>query len=378
MQDVEDVTYYLPAKRLEPDLIRQIAEEIANSPSAASLALIPLAVAIVNDTRQIVYANDRFVAMTNAASIDQIQGKRLGEALGCLHATETGGGCGTTRFCQYCGAAKAIVKSLEGERATQECAINRDGIATLDALNLQVWTAPLELAQHRLVLNSILDIAHEKALRGFERIFFHDIMNAVSGIKGIHDLISLELPDGHAEDLDLLRRAIEDIQDIVETQKDFLAVEAREYQRTFSCLDSREILNYLAVYCQAFNPGASRILTVAPVAASIAFSSDVRIIQRIMVNMVKNALEASSAGETVTLGCDALPAGGVILWVHNPAVMPEETRMRLFQKGFSTKGRGRGFGVYGTRLFARHCLGGDVEFASTPETGTRFSLKLPQ
>lgn len=377
MHDEEQVTYFLPAARLAPDLIRKMASEIAGSPAAASLALVPLALAIVNDTRQIVYANDRFVRLTGAGSVEDVYGKRLGEALGCLHANQTGGGCGTTRFCQYCGAARAIVKSLEGERATQECAINRMDHVGLDALNLQVWTAPLELADHRVVLNSLLDIAHEKALRGFERIFFHDIMNALSGIKGIHDLISLELPLEHAQDLDLLRRAIEDIQDIVETQKDFLAVEAREYERNFTGLNTGEILGYLASYCQSFAPDGSRVVTVAPGAASVAFLSDPRIIQRVMVNMVKNALEASGPGQTVTLGCDARPAGGVTFWVHNAAVMPEETRMRLFQKGFSTKGAGRGFGVYGMRLFARQCLGGDVDFESSPETGTRFFLTLP-
>ncbi|EHJ46901.1 histidine kinase [Solidesulfovibrio carbinoliphilus subsp. oakridgensis] len=377
MHDEDTATAFLPAGRLAPALIRKIAMEIADSPSAASLALVPLAVAIVSDTRQIVYANDRFVALAGAATVEDIQGKRLGEALGCLHAGESGGGCGTTRFCRYCGAAQAVVKSLEGERATQECAITRDAPDTFDALNLQVWTAPLELGERRLVLNSLLDIAHEKALRGFERIFFHDILNAVAGIQGLHDLLSLELPESQSSDLELLRQAVQNIQDIVETQKELLSVETREYHQARSTLHSLELLSDLAAYCQSFDPGASRILTVDPAAASRTFSSDGRILQRIMVNMVKNALEACRAGETVTLGCETGPDGGVVLWVKNPAVLPEETRMRLFQKGFSTKGPGRGFGVYGMRLFARQCLGGEVDFESDPETGTRFFLRLP-
>ena len=377
MQDEADLTFFLPAKRLPQDKILRIARVIASSPAATSLALMPLAVIIVNETRQIVYANERFAALTATPDNEDILGKRIGEALGCEHSDETEGGCGTTRFCQYCGAANAIVKSLEGERATEECAITRHAVSPLEALNCQVWTSPLEIEDQNLVLNSILDIAHEKALRSFERIFFHDIMNAVSGIKGVHDLISLELPEGHNQDLDLLRRAIESIQDIVETQKDFLEVEAREYGRTLSPFETRDLLRSLTTYCQAFNPGQRRVLVVAPTASSRLFSSDVRIIQRILVNMVKNALEASRPGESVTLGCDAEAAGGIALWVHNPAVLGEETRMRLFEKGFSTKGVGRGFGTYGMRLFARQCLGGDVTFESSPENGTRFILRLP-
>ena len=92
--------------------------------------------------------------------------------------------------------------------------------------------------------------------------------------------------------------------------------------------------------------------------------------------MIKNALEASAAGETVTLGCDSTP-GSVSLWVHNPAVLSEEVQLRLFERGFSTKGPDRGFGTYSMRLFARQCLGAEVSFTSTAVGGTRFSLTLP-
>lgn len=377
MQDDAVSTYFLPPERLPYETIRRIAHEIANSPSAASLALVPLAVAILNDTRQIVYANTRFITLAGGQNPEGILGQRLGEALGCLHADELPGGCGTTRFCRYCGAARAIAKGLEGEQDTQECSIERLNQSRLNDLNLQVWTAPMQQDGRRLVLNSALDIAHEKALRNFERLFFHDILNAVSGIKGIHDLIALELPERQRPDLHLLRKAIDDIQDIVEAQKDFLAVEAREYQRTRTRLDSLEVLRYLAAYCQSFNLAPKRVLVVDSQTPALPFFSDAHITQRIMVNMVKNGLEASSPGETVTLGCEPGPNGGVVLWVHNPAVMSEETRSRLFQKGFSTKGIGRGFGAYGMRLFARECLGGDVECLSAPGLGTRFSLHLP-
>lgn len=377
MQEDAATTYFLPPERLGQDAILRIAQEIANSPAAISLALVPLAVTILNDTRQIVYANMRFVRMVGVQDTGEILGMRLGEALGCAHAVELPGGCGTTRFCQYCGAAKAIVKGLEGEHATQECSIDRLTPSHLEALNLQVWTAPMAQGQHQLVLSSALDIAHEKALRNFERLFFHDILNAVSGIKGIHDLITLELPDNQTQDLDLLRRAINDIQDIVETQRDFLAVEAKEYHYARTSLETLEILHYLAAYCQSFNHEPKRVLSVDPDAPSLAFASDSRIIQRIMVNMIKNALEASAPGECVTLGCAPGEDGGVVFWVHNPAVMPEETRMRLFQRGYTTKGVGRGFGTYGMRLFAQECLGGDVDFTSAPGAGTRVFLRLP-
>ena len=369
-------TFFLPAERLDQDVIERISNDISQSPSAVTLSLMPLAVIIVNLTRQIVYANARFVALTAQPDDFAVIGLRVGEALGCEHASIDPGGCGTTRFCQYCGQAQAVVKSLKGERDTQECSINRLTKTTLEALNLQVWAAPMTIEGHELMIYSIIDIAHEKALRGFERIFFHDLANALTGVKGLNHLMAIDLPADYAEDLNLMRRGIEDIEDIIETQRDFLTVEAKEYHEAFSAIDSREMLAYLAASCQSFNPGGSRQLLIDSKAQARVFSSDGRIIRRILVNMIKNALEASAAGETVTLGCDSTP-GSVSLWVHNPAVLSEEVQLRLFERGFSTKGPDRGFGTYSMRLFARQCLGAEVSFTSTAVGGTRFSLTLP-
>ncbi len=377
MQDGDASTHFLPAQRFHKDRILEIAAEIAQTPSAASLALVPLAVTILNETRQIVYANERFLALISAPSFEHMAGQRLGEALGCLHAEKSSGGCGTTMFCRYCGAANAIVKSLGGEKATQECSITRQSQASLSALNLQVWTSPLHLEKYTLVLNSMLDIAHEKILRNFERIFFHDIMNAMTGIKGIYDLFTLDLESTHHQELALLSQAIENIQDIIQTHKDFLDVETLEYQQVISQIESRPFLDDLARYCQAFNAAGGKVLAIDPQAADLSFRSDARIIQRILVNMVKNALEASKAGEVVLLGCEAKESGAVTFWVQNPAVMPEEVRLRVFERAFSTKGAGRGFGTYGMRLFARQCLGGRVSFESEPGRGTTFFLELP-
>ena len=91
--------------------------------------------------------------------------------------------------------------------------------------------------------------------------------------------------------------------------------------------------------------------------------------------MLKNALEASRQGDTVSLGADARH-GQLHLWVHNPAVIPDEYQQRIFQRDFSTKGAGRGLGTYSMQLLSR-LLSGDVTFTSETGSGTRFTLTLP-
>jgi signal transduction histidine kinase len=91
--------------------------------------------------------------------------------------------------------------------------------------------------------------------------------------------------------------------------------------------------------------------------------------------MVKNALEASPAGDVVTLGVDKSESE-LHFWVHNAAVIPLAYQQRIFQRDFSTKGSGRGLGTYSMQLLGRF-LSGDVSFESASGSGTRFTLRLP-
>ena len=58
--------------------------------------------------------------------------------------------------------------------------------------------------------------------------------------------------------------------------------------------------------------------------------------------------------------------------------MSQEAQLQVFQRSFSTKGRGRGLGTYSVKLLSERYLGGRVSFSSTPEAGTVFRLFLPR
>jgi signal transduction histidine kinase len=105
-------------------------------------------------------------------------------------------------------------------------------------------------------------------------------------------------------------------------------------------------------------------------------STDPTLLRRVMGNLLKNALEATEPGQTVTVGCSPALAG-VELRVHNPGVMPPEVQLQVFHRSFSTKGPGRGLGSYSVRLLGERYLQGRVSFTSTPGSGTTFRLWLP-
>jgi len=92
--------------------------------------------------------------------------------------------------------------------------------------------------------------------------------------------------------------------------------------------------------------------------------------------MLKNALEASSTGGTVTIGAKAIK-NTLEFWVHNESYMPRTSQLQVFQRSFSTKGKGRGLGTYSIKLLTERYLKGSVSFTSTEAEGTTFSISLP-
>jgi CitB family two-component system sensor histidine kinase MalK len=56
--------------------------------------------------------------------------------------------------------------------------------------------------------------------------------------------------------------------------------------------------------------------------------------------------------------------------------MPDEIQKRIFEKGYSTKGNNRGFGLYLVEKSIRS-LGGELHIDSKPLLGTNFYIKIP-
>ena len=92
--------------------------------------------------------------------------------------------------------------------------------------------------------------------------------------------------------------------------------------------------------------------------------------------MLKNALEASRPGETVTLGCEEVE-GKIRFWVHNAGFIPPAAQLQIFQRSSSTKGEGRGVGTHSKRLLSERYLKGSVSFTTSQENGTVFTASYP-
>lgn len=94
--------------------------------------------------------------------------------------------------------------------------------------------------------------------------------------------------------------------------------------------------------------------------------------------LIKNALDASSPDEQVTVG--AVREGSCVAFSVSDRGqgMPEAVLRRVAEPFFTTKepGKGMGLGTFLVRTFAER-LGGDLSFESIPGKGTTATLHLP-
>lgn len=115
-----------------------------------------------------------------------------------------------------------------------------------------------------------------------------------------------------------------------------------------------------------------------------AFVADPEQVKQVLLNLVRNALEAVGEGGQVRLlarpasgrgGSHAGPAVEIDVTDDGPGMPPEVSR-RLFDPFFTTKAGGTGLGLsIAARIVERH--GGHLSCRTAPGRGTTFTLRLP-
>lgn len=372
-------TYFAPAERETEETLKHQKSCIEQSRLVSALLDAgPTCILILNSKRQVIASGERILSLVHGLSLDQILGLRPGEVVGCSHAHECAGGCGTSKHCRDCGAARAILAAIDGNTAQQECRLNQvrlDG--NHDALDLLVQATPFVVGGEHFVILALSDISHEKRRKTLEKVFFHDIINLAGGVQGLLDTL-VQLSPADLEPL--VSMALSNTRDMVEeilVQRDLVAAERDELKVSPSTLNAVELLKQIAMVYQAHPVSLGKQILLSPEAESISIRSDPILLKRIVGNMVKNAAEASPIGGKITLHCTQKPVGHLHLSVHNEGHMPASVQNQVFQRSFTTKGEGRGLGTYSIKLLGERYLKGKVGFLSQQEAGTHFFVVLP-
>lgn len=206
----------------------------------------------------------------------------------------------------------------------------------------------------------------------------HEIRNPLTTVKGFIQLIKPYLSEIGKEEY--ARIALDEIDRANEIIYEFLnAAKPKKNKRqiidvnklvkdTLILYESEAILRNLEI--ETFYSGENAKLYI-----------DTKQIKQVLVNLIKNAMEAieefhGNLKGSILIKTDKVNGNAVILIKDNGVGMKDETIKNLFTPFFSTKETGTGIGLSVCKqIIEEH--GGKISVSSQPNLGTTFQIELP-
>jgi CheY-like chemotaxis protein len=369
-------TCFAPAERATAhELIEEYQLCLDHPVVTAILDAVQGHVVILNAQRQVVAANQAILDSLQRVGQPSVVGLRPGELLSCAHYADGPNGCGTGEHCRTCGAVFAILASQQIDRpANGECRLTMRRDNELSAVDFSVRATPLVLGGRRLTAFVLHDISAQKRRELLERVFLHDISNTVTAMSAWGETLANGVSDGAAVAIvAFLRR----LRDELDAQRALIQAESRQLPVRHVVCSAARLLENLDETFAGSGFVARKQLEISVPSGDTEFVSDARLVLRVLVNMVKNALEATERGGIVRAWFE-WREGRPAFFVHNEAVIAPAHQSHIFERSYSTKGEGRGIGTYAMKLLGENYLRGEVSFSSARPGGTVFALVLPR
>ncbi len=378
-----DTDYASPERSNDIEIVKQ-TKLIQKSNLLSEIIHVATDIALIlNKDRQIVFANE---SLFNFLGIDtelNIIGLRPGELFGCIHATDNENGCGTSEACRYCGAVNTVLKSRKVKyKVNSEVRLTVGEKQNLRSFDLNISAISVNFEGEIFTLLSITDISNRIRRELIEKVFYHDVINKISGITGLIDLIKSESinNDSVKVSTDIITLLDENASELFEqilSQRDLYLAENGKLQLKVSKINSIDFLNKRIKAYMTNDITSGKSIKLKEDSKDFDFYTDKIILGRIFENLLKNAIEAVSKGMEILVYCSESEET-VNFCVYNETIMSEEVKLQIFQRSFSTKGVNRGLGTYSIKLFTEQYLKGEITFVSEEDKGTTFCLRLPR
>lgn len=369
-------TKFAPAERDNLEKIMEENQILSNIVYMKNiLRSFSFVVFVLNEKRQIVFVNDVLLTVLGIEKEEFIMGWRYGEVLGCIHSREEPGGCGTSESCRYCGLINTILKAQKtgSKEANESVIVVKDGDFHKQ-LDIEVTVTPFFHDKQTYYIVSFSDVSVKKKKQAMERIFYHDIINVAGSLSGIIDLLPNIDDNERKEFLSIAAILSTQVIEEIKAQREMQQAEDGELSINKKQIILNDLLKDMAGNIR-FHRVAENKKVVFHDAETVILNTDTVLLTRIVINMMKNSLEAIQAGGEIHYGLTRLE-NEVRIWVQNEGIIPKEAQVHIFQRSFSTKGKGRGLGTYSIKLLGERYLGGKVGFTSTVDKGTVFFIDL--
>ncbi|MBI4804822.1 MAG: GHKL domain-containing protein [Desulfovibrio sp.] len=244
-------------------------------------------------------------------------------------------------------------------------------------------TKPYDLLLRDLQLEIEERKKAEQVRENVERIIRHDIKSPLIGLQSMAKLaFEDKLNDEFRALLPGLMRGVRNVIGLLDSTEKIHQMEKGTYAPQAVRFDLLEVMHdveaSLAPLTKARQVRLVHSWDSGPAMAQEAslLSGEQFLVEIMLTNLVKNAVEASPKGGQVTVSWH-IENNRLRIDIHNQGAIPEAVRDTFFEK-FATadKSYGTGLGTYSARLIAR-AHGGDISFTTSQAEGTTVTVTLP-
>ncbi len=253
-------------------------------------------------------------------------------------------------------------------------------------------SVPVQVYVRRIIMNSrphlqwiMLDMTERKRLDQLRNdlldIIYHDIRsplgNIVSGVGLLQEMcVEQETAKGV---LGILKRSADRIRRLTDNLLDVGRLESGKAVLNLSRVHPAELIEQAVAAIEPTAQIRHRRITVKVPDALPEVECDADMIQRVLINLLDNAIKHTHADVEIEIGADMAGRDKVAFWVRDdgPGISPE-VQERIFDKyaRVSTGVRGLGLGLAFCRM-AVEAHGGKIGVESEPGDGSKFYFTLP-
>ncbi len=246
-------------------------------------------------------------------------------------------------------------------------------------MNILLSASFVKIAKEEVKIVSFNDISSQlnenevESWNKLTRVLTHEVMNAVSPIASLSEVLSSKaaddkLDENYAMGLETIANSSRGLMKFVESYRNL----TRVAQPVKKVLMVKELIEYVIKLTSQQAAEYEASVTYSENEPDLILYADESQISQILINLIKNALQAGATLVGISAETDSLE--NVIINVSNNGVpISKESREEIFVPFYTTKQEGTGIGLALSRQIMR-LHGGTLRLTRSDETATVFSL----
>lgn len=232
-----------------------------------------------------------------------------------------------------------------------------------------------DLTEIKKLEDNLKKISALAALGEMAATVAHEIRNPIAGISGFASLLLRDLDPGdkNRTSAEKIKSGVASLEATVENLLDYTRTVSPDIQNTEPSRLVEEAINDF----QDEEVRENHSITVECGSRSLVARLDPHLFKQVVVNLVKNAVQAQPDGGQIKLTLVNGSSSSLILKVEDTGPgIPDDIFDNLFRPFFTTKTNGTGLGLATVKkLVELH--GGQVTAANTPGGGAVFTVEIP-